>query len=82
MAVGCGTSTRRYFYPLVAGKGRWGLGKKSYMWLYRLPLWLGELQDYDTQAEFSAGILEHSLWARNRIGIGLSYRLASAGIFK
>jgi hypothetical protein len=59
-----------------------GIGEKVLMWLYRLPLWLGELRDYNTQAEFCAGILEHSLWARNRVGIGLSYRLASAGIFK
>ncbi len=31
---------------------------------------------------FSAGILEQSMGARNRVGIGLSYRPARAGIFK
>jgi hypothetical protein len=29
-----------------------------------------------------AGILEQAMEARNRVGIGLSYRPASAGIFK
>ncbi len=33
-------------------------------------------------AKNSAGILEHSVGARNRVGIVLSYRPASDGIFK